>query len=341
MNITAILFTSLLLCACCAQKQPSEQNPEPVVVAGGFAKGADVSWITQMEKEGLVFKNKNGKQGECMQILKEDCGVNSIRLRVWVDPEDGWNNIGDVLVKARRAHELGLRLMIDFHFSDTWADPGHQITPKAWQDYNLAQLKEAVAGHVTQMLSALDYFGICPEWVQIGNETRGGFMYPLGSAENGSNFAELVNAGYDAVKAIFPQTKVIVHLDGGNYMSHYTYIFDNLKKYNGKYDMVGMSLYPGESDWKEQANDVVANINTIWNTYGVPVMLCEIGFDYTQAQACNECIAYLMRLGKTTGHFEGIFYWEPEAPAGYNGGYNKGCFVNGAPTSALDAFIEQ
>lgn len=335
------IITCMLLCACCTEKQPVVKPDQSVELNTGFAKGADVSWITQMEKEGLVFRNKSGKQGECMQILKEDCAVNSIRLRVWVNPEDGWNNISDVLVKARRAKALGMRLMIDFHFSDTWADPGHQKTPKAWESYNLEQLKQAMAAHVTEMLSALKAFGIAPEWVQIGNETRGGFMYPLGSAENGSNFAQLVNSGYDAVKAIFPEAKVIVHLDGGNNMRLYTYIFENLKKNGGKYDMIGMSLYPGEDDWKDQANDVIANINTIWNNYGVPVMLCEIGFDYTQAEACRDCIAYLMRLGQTTGHFEGIFYWEPEAPAGYNGGYNKGCFVNGAPTCALDAFIEE
>lgn len=99
--------------------------------APGFARGADVSWITQMESEGRKFytPGDNRQEMECMQLLRDHCGVNSIRLRVWVNPKDGWNNIDDVVLKARRAENLGLRTMIDFHFSDTWADPGHQEMP--------------------------------------------------------------------------------------------------------------------------------------------------------------------------------------------------------------------
>lgn len=334
----SLIIAGMLLCSCGTEKQPAVDSR--AAEAESFAKGADVSWLTQMEKEGYTFKTVSGQEKECMTLLKEDCGVNSIRLRVWVDPKDGWNNIDDVLVKARRAHALGLRLMIDFHFSDTWADPGHQLTPEAWKSFDLKQLKDAVAGHVTETLSKLKLFGISPEWVQIGNETRAGFMLPLGSIENGSNFAQLVNAGYDAVKSVCPMSKVIIHLDGGNMMWLYTYVFDNLRKNGGKFDMVGMSLYPDKTNWMEQSNDVISNIGTIWKNYGVPTMLCEIGFNYDEAEACKDCISYLMRLGKATGHFEGIFYWEPQSPVGYNGGYSKGCFVNGTPTCALDAFLQ-
>ncbi len=143
----------------CTQDSPIT-NPTVVTVEFGvdrtsFAKGADVSWLTQLEQEGEVFYNSNGETTECMQLLRDECGVNAIRLRVWVNPENGWNSIDDVVVKARRANELGLRLMIDFHFSDTWADPGNQETPAAWENYDLAQLKDAVAAHVTEMLSKL------------------------------------------------------------------------------------------------------------------------------------------------------------------------------------------
>ena len=173
----------LLAALCCAQVScteddpaptPSQPEPEtpttkPTIERGTFAKGADVSWLTQMESEGLTFKNKKGATTECMTLLKEDCGVNAIRLRVWVDPIEGWNNIYDVLVKARRADALGLRLMIDFHFSDTWADPGQQALPAAWANYSLSQAKTAVANHVKEMLTLLKKFDIEPEWVQIGN----------------------------------------------------------------------------------------------------------------------------------------------------------------------------
>ena len=324
---------------------PTPDQPEvtpPTIERGTFAKGADVSWLTQMESEGLTFKNKKGVTTECMKLLKEDCGVNAIRLRVWVDPVEGWNNIYDVLVKARRANALGLRLMIDFHFSDTWADPGQQAIPAAWTGYSLSQSKTAVAAHVNEMLTLLKRFNIEPEWVQIGNETRLGMMWPLGHLDtnNGSNYAELTNAGYDAVKSIFPDAKVIVHVDCGNELWLYTNLFDKLKANGGKYDMIGMSLYPEASNWQKMVDDCVSNISTLYQKYNVPIMVCEIGMDYNLADICKRCISTLMSKGRATGHLEGIFYWEPQAPANYNGGYNKGCFSNSKPTVALDAFTE-
>jgi len=101
------------------------------------------------------------------------------------NPASGWNNADDVLVKARRAAALGLRVMIDFHFSDSWADPGQQTVPAAWAGYDLPQMKTAVAAHVTSVLTKLKSFGITPEWVQVGNETRTGMLWPLGSSDNG------------------------------------------------------------------------------------------------------------------------------------------------------------
>ena len=346
---TAILLMvlSCIQLSCTTEEDPATtpNQPEPTtppIERGTFAKGADVSWLTQMESEGLTFKNKKGVTTECMQLLKEDCGVNAIRLRVWVDPVEGWNNIYDVLVKARRANALGLRLMIDFHFSDTWADPGQQAIPTAWASYSLSQVKTAVADHVKEMLNLLKKFNIEPEWVQIGNETRLGMMWPLGhlNTNNGSNYAELTNAGYDAVKSIFPNAKVIVHVDCGNELWLYTNLFDKLKANNGKYDMIGMSLYPEESNWSKMVEDCVNNINTISQKYNVPIMVCEIGMDYNLADICKRCISTLMSKGQATGNLKGIFYWEPQAPANYNGGYNKGCFNNSKTTVALDAFTE-
>lgn len=335
-----LMFVSCMHTSCSQESPVTEprQQEIPTTEVGTFAKGADVSWLTQMESEGLTFSNKAGVATECMKLLRDDCHVDAIRLRVWVNPSEGWNNTDDVLVKARRAVALGLRVMIDFHFSDTWADPGHQQTPVAWADYDLAKMKNAVAEHVNTMLSKLKAYNVTPEWVQIGNETRTGMLWPLGSIDNGSNYAELTNAGYDAVKAVFPEAKVIVHIDGGDNLALYTRVFDYMKANNGKYDMIGMSLYPENGKSKESVNKCVSNITTLFNTYGKPVMICEVGMDYEQAEECRDCIAALISKGQATGHLEGIFYWEPQAPVGYNGGYNKGCFNNGTPTVALDAY---
>lgn len=316
---------------------------QPVEKETGFARGADVSWLTQMEAEGLKFYTPGDEpqEMECMQLLRDCCNVNSIRLRVWVDPKDGWNNVDDVVLKARRADRLGMRLMIDFHFSDTWADPGHQEMPEAWKSLSFDQLKDAVADHVTKTLTALNAAGVTPEWVQIGNETTPGMMLPVGSVEDSPRqLAELNNAGYDAVKALCPDTKVIVHLDGGNDQWRYDRMFDALEANGGRYDMIGMSLYPywaeqsGEAGgWRKVVADCIENIAHCKQKYGKPVMICEVGMPYDQAEICRDMIAQMMQTG-----IDGIFYWEPQAPAGYNGGYQMGCFDGGAPTIALDAF---
>lgn len=321
---------------------PTPTPEQPAPVKEGFAKGADVSWITQMEAEGLKFYTPGAdrREKECMELLRDDCGVNSIRLRVWVNPKDGWNGIKDVVAKARRAHALGMRLMIDFHFSDTWADPGHQVMPEAWQNLSFDEQKAALASHVKETLNALKAEGISPEWVQIGNETTPGMMLPVGSVDNPEQLTALNNAGYDAVKEVCPEAIAIVHLDGGNDQWRYDRMFDLLEKHGGKYDMIGMSVYPywaeqaGETGgWQKVADDCVANIKHLKEKYGKPVMICEIGMPYDQGETCRELISRMMQTD-----VEGVFYWEPEAPAGYNGGYTLGCFDNGAPTVALDAF---
>ena len=157
---------------------------------GGFAKGADVSWLTEMEANDIAFYDATGRKNDCMMEAndiafydatgrKNDCmkilrslGMNAIRLRVWVDPADGWCGQQDVVAKAVRAHNLGMRLMIDFHYSDSWADPSKQNIPEAWKNYTLEEMKQAVANHTRTVLEALKKAGIdSVEWVQVGNET--------------------------------------------------------------------------------------------------------------------------------------------------------------------------
>lgn len=343
MKVSTFLLSSIILLSGCTTRQATDRT-EPVKPAKetGFARGADVGWITEMEAKGDKFYTPDSTRTEmeCMQLLRDYCGVNSIRLRVWVNPAERWNSIEDVVVKSRRADSLGMRLMIDFHFSDTWADPGHQVMPEAWKDLTFEQQCKALADHVTETLNALKAADVTPEWVQIGNETTPGMMLPVGSVDNPTQLTALNNAGYDAVKAICPDAKVIVHLDGGHDRARYERMFDLLRDNGGKYDMTGMSLYPFwaaqegmEGGWQKISDDCIANIDYLKAKYGKPVMICEIGMPYNEAEDCRDLIAKMMKAD-----VEGIFYWEPEAPGGYNGGYQLGCFDNGAPTVALDAF---
>lgn len=328
------------LSSCGDEPQLQKPQPRPEYDMSGFAKGADVSWLTEMEKAGVKFYNANGSQTECMSLLR-DLGMNAIRLRVWVNPSTGWCNKSDVLIKAWRAEKLGMRVMIDFHYSDTWADPGKQTKPAAWSSLSFDELKTAVASHTTEVLTVLKENAITPEWVQIGNETGNGMLWDDGKAsEHMAQYAALNNAGYDAAKAVFADTKVIVHLQEGNKNGLYRWLFDGLKANGGKWDVIGMSLYPSASDWKSLTTEMMANMNDMISRYGKEVMVCETGMPWDDADTANEYLTYLLAQCQAVPSDKclGIFYWEPQSYGNWQG-YTLGAFDDsGRPTAALDAF---
>ncbi len=305
-----------------------------------IAEGADVSWLTQMELAGRKFYNSTGTEQECMQILK-NLGMDAIRLRVWVDPAGGWNNSADVLIKAQRAKNLGMRIMLNFHYSDSWADPGQQTKPAAWAAQDFATLQSSVYNHTFNVLTTLKTNGITPEWVQVGNETNDGMLWPTGKASlNMANFAALVNQGYNAVKAVDANIKVIVHVSNGHDNSLFRWLFDGLKNNGGKFDVIGMSLYPDPGNWSSINNNCLANMNDMISRFDKPIMIAEVGMSWDQAAACQSFLADLITKVKSLPSNKGlgVFYWEPQS---YNNwqGYTKGAFDNsGKPTTALNAF---
>jgi len=293
-----------------------------------------------MEHDGKLFYNAAGTQMECMALL-QSLGMNSIRLRVWVNPSDGWCNAQDVLTKALRAKNLGMRVMIDFHYSDSWADPGKQTKPAAWVNLSFTDLEAALAKHTTDVLSLLKTNGITPEWVQIGNETGNGMLWEDGKAStNMANYAALNNTGYYAVKAVFPTAKVVVHVQDGNDNSLFRWLFDGLKNNGGKWDVIGMSLYPGTLNWSTMNTDCLANMNDMVSRYGKEVMICETGMPWDSWDISKNFLTDLIAKTKLVTDHKGIglFYWEPECESLWNN-YTKGAFDNsGKPTVALDAF---
>lgn len=334
---TAIFLCMVYIFLSCEKSQTSSTNNNP---SSTFAKGADVSWLTQMEAAGRKFYNSAGTEQECMLILK-NLGMNTIRLRVWVNPAGGWNNKADVVSKALRAKNLGLRIMIDFHYSDTWADPGQQTKPTAWTSQDFATLKMSLANHTTDVLNELKNNGITPEWVQVGNETNDGMLWADGKASaNMANFAQLVNAGYDAVKSVFPSAKVIVHLSNGYDNNLFRWLFDGLKSNGAKWDVIGMSLYPNSTNWSTLNSQCLANMNDMVSRYNKEVMIVEVGMSWDQADACQSFLTDLITKTKFVNGNKGlgVLYWEPES---YNNwqGYTLGAFDNsGKPTVALNAF---
>lgn len=334
-----ILFFSTLCFAAC--KKESEPKPDPVdPTPSFFAKGADVSWITEMESAGNKLYNNAGTETECMQLMKS-LGMNTIRLRVWVNPSPSWNNKADVVAKAIRAKSAGMKVMINFHYSDSWADPGKQTKPAAWNALSLPGLLDAMAQHTTEVLTELKNNGITPEWVQVGNETNDGMLWPEGKASvNMSHFVQMINKGYDAVKAVFPSAKVIVHVSNGWDNSLFRWLFDGLKANGGKYDIIGMSLYPTSANRATLNSQCLINMNDMVTRYNKDVMVVEVGMPWDNAAECKAFITDLVAKVKSipASRGLGVLYWEPQA---YNNwkGYTLGAFDNtGKPTIAMEAF---
>lgn len=307
-----------------------------------FALGADVSWLTEMEAAGRKFYNNAGQQQDAIEILK-NLGMNTIRLRVWVNPVDGWCNSADMLQKAIRANNLGMKLMIDFHYSDSWADPGKQNKPLAWNTLSFADLKTAISNHTTEVLQLLKDKNIQPEWVQVGNETGNGMLWDDGKASiSMSKYAQLHNAGYDAVKAVFPDTKVIVHVHNGYDNGLYIWLIGGLVANQAKFDVIGMSLYPGWSGytWQIANQKCLTNMQDMINRYNKEVMIVESGMSWDQASVCKLFLQDLITKVKSIPNNKGlgVLYWEPQSYGQWKG-YTLGAFDNtGKPTIALDAF---
>lgn len=357
MNIKSLttIIAAALIALGCSEDGPSTNQGDN----SGFALGADISWTTKLEYLGCKFRSRNYKEKECTALMKE-LGMNAIRLRVWVNPADRYSGKDDVLEMARRAKENGMRLMIDFHYSDSWADPGKQVIPAAWLDLDLAGLCKAVSDHTKDVLGALKAEGIDVAWVQVGNEVNDGMLYHKAlNGESGvyadwaggciskggkDNYIALNNAGYDAVKSVYPDAKVIVHISNGQTIGTAKWVLDALGA-KGKYDIIGLSLYPGgsteteNSNWAPKVNACISNIGTLAATYGKDVIICETGMDYWYEDVAYQMLSSLLTKAKAEKRCLGVFYWEPEADKDKSG-YNMGAFKNGMPTRAMDAFTE-
>lgn len=321
-----------------------------VIVKDNFIRGADISWLSEMEAANKKFYDNAGVQKDCMLILKEK-GINAIRLRAWLSPENGWNNTKDLVEKAIRAKAMGFKIMIDFHYSDTWADPANQSKPKAWSEFDIGGLETELFNYTKKVMDTLKLNGIIPHWVQIGNETNDGMLWPEGKiSSNGNdftNFAALVTKGYEAVKAVSDTTAVIVHISNGHDNGLFRWMFDGLKNKGAKFDIIGMSLYPsyvsgGATSWNDVNMQCLLNMNDMIARYGKPVMLVEVGMPQDDAAASKAFLLDIIAKTKTAlaGKGLGVMYWEPEC---YDWkGYNLGAFDNsGKPTIAMDAFLNQ
>ena len=341
------LLLSFLFFTSCNSQTNVDQTPTPTPTISAFAKGADVGWLPQMEATGYKFYDTDGKQKDCLQLLK-DRGINTIRLRVWVNPSNdkasGHCSPAETVTMAVRAKKLGMRIMIDFHYSDSWADPGKQTKPAAWVNHTFLELQNDVYNHTFEVLNLLKAAGVTPEWVQVGNEIPGGMLWPEGKSSNFGQLAQLLNKGYDAVKAVNTKIKVIVHVDEGNNNAKFRWFFDNAKANAVKYDVIGMSYYPYwiKSDYKVTIADLANNLNDMASRYDKEVMVVEVGGDFTLVQNTYDMLAATIKAVKAVPNNKGlgVIYWEPQGEKSWSGYQLNAWQSDGKPSPALDAFKE-
>ena len=206
--------------------------------------GADVSTLQRGMELGARYYNASGAQQHALDILK-GVGVNYIRLRVWVNPASGYNNKNRVVAFAPQVKSRGLKLLIDLHYSDYWADPGRKDTPAAWRNHSLSQLQTDVYNHTLDVCNSLKTAGATPDMIQVGNEINQGLLWPAGriSNNNFANAAALLKAGYSAVKACSSSTQVALHIAAGGDNGTSRWWFDGMQRQGVQWDVTAESYY--------------------------------------------------------------------------------------------------
>jgi arabinogalactan endo-1,4-beta-galactosidase len=327
--------------------------------SGTSIKGSDVSSIPKSEALGGTYRTSSGTLADPLAVLKS-AGQNYARVKVWVNPADGYNNKARVLALAKRVKAQGMKLLVDFHYSDTWADPGAQSKPAAWAGHSYSQLKTDVYNHTYDVLNALKAQGTTADMVQVGNEINGGMLWSEGSTSNWSQLAGLLNSGYDAVKAVNSATQVALHLAKGGDLSGTRWWFDSAVANGVKFDVIGLSYY---GYWHGTLHDFQTTLDDAAGRYGKPVFVAETAYPFRlDSEDTHENIIDLdselvpgypaTPAGQTrwmndiasiveavpNGRGLGVFYWEstwtavtgngwdPTNPASGNGWENQALF---------------
>ena len=253
----------------------------PVVSAqAAFFLGADISWVQQQEDEGTHFSD-HGVRQDIFTILKAN-KFNSIRLRIFNNPNaekgysrKGYCDLGHTLQMAKRIKAAGIGFLLDFHYSDTWADPQHQIKPSAWKDLHGKELENAVHDYTKELLAKMKKQGTPPAMVQIGNEISSGFLWPDGQVwktKNWGTFCGLIKAGIAGAKEADPSVKIMLHLACGGQNAQSRLFLDNVLAQGVDFDIIGESYYPR---WHGTLDELKANLADLAGRYKEDIIVAE------------------------------------------------------------------
>jgi arabinogalactan endo-1,4-beta-galactosidase len=272
----------------------AQKNPEAHVQPGGMppgspvalaVRGADISSLKKSEDLGGVYFHEDGRQADALEILR-DHGLNYVRFRVWVNSPDGYHGKMQLLEMAKRLQEKDLRLLVDFHYADSWADPGKQPKPAAWMDLDFNGLKQALYDHTYNVCNSLKAQGTPPNMVQVGNEITNGMLWPDGRNDQSfENLAALLKEGYRAVKDCSPGTRVMLQLDNGCKNEMYHWWFDNILQREVPFDLIGVSYYPY---WHGTLADLQNNLNDVAMRYDRDIIVVETAYPFAPGDPNNK-----------------------------------------------------
>ncbi|TDH19968.1 DUF4982 domain-containing protein [Segetibacter sp. 3557_3] len=268
--------------------------------------GADISFLPQLESRGIKFSD-NGKEGDAIEILKHH-GFNYIRLRIFHNPAAdsgyspgrGFCDLEHTKQMAKRVKAAGMKFLLDFHYSDTWADPGKQFKPAAWKGKAFPELKQAVYDHTIEVMRALKDQGTPPDMVQVGNEINHGMIWPEGKIGNLDSLAQLIYAGINGVKAVAPATTIMLHVALGGQNDECILFYDAMQQRQVPYDVIGLSYYP---KWHCTLEDLQYNMNDLARRYDKDVIVVE--YSHLKNQV-NE-----LAFNVENGRGKGSAIWEP------------------------------
>jgi arabinogalactan endo-1,4-beta-galactosidase len=339
--------------------------PHAARANAGFLAGADFSDLAYFESLRITYK-EGGVVTDGIQILKNS-GINCVRLRLFTssaaqaasDPYNYINNTTYTVPLAVRVKNAGLLFLLDFHYSDTWADPGHQAIPAAWTNLNFTQLVQQMYTYNSNTIATFAAAGAMPDYVQVGNEITSGMLWPDGyvSGNGGtewSQLGQLMKAAIQGIKdastaAGKPMPKIIVHIDQGGNWANTEWFFDNLEAEGVPFDIIGESYYPFYQGSPASLSNCLNNAAA---SFGKPIFVAEDAFPWTNTcpaawtnslygfpPTTNGQVSFIATLAQIVESVPnqlgaGFFYWgaEYQAASGVNeAGFNTSSFfdING------------
>jgi len=342
MNKTRINIYITFIFTLTFQLLAQDDLKESVVKRSEFIKGVDLSALLEIEEHGGIFK-ENGIPKGALQIFK-DHGINFIRLRLWHTPANGYDNLDRTLLMASRIKTLGLKFLLDLHYSDTWADPGQQTKPAAWGNLSFQALKDSVFQYTHNVITAFKNQNTLPDMVQIGNEITCGMLWNDGRVCDQFNtpqqwvqLVELINEGISGVsESLDPDdtVKIMIHIDRGGDNNGSQWFFNHLLAQNSDFDIIGLSYYPW---WQGTMSDLEFNTHDLAQRYSKELILVETAYPWTldwydnthnivgdssqlhpgypatvegQTGFLSDLINLVRNIPNNKG--SGLFYWSPE-----------------------------